>query len=238
MNPDFTTGDIYPGIGIGDFHLGMPLSQLCSCLTEDILISEVVRDGTVIIRTPPLVFRANLQTEKVEQITVHGSFSGKIFGTVGLGNTIALVREYLGPIRPHRHERLYFLECHEGIAFEIAEIPRGDERTLGWTREQHRLQDNARGDRGEHVFLQNGALEEREVEAIHRARESLHLTSPLCCDRPGSGCEAANLVRLDALLNTAPIQAIHVYPRNRHQTFNALTVDCGEDNVCPPSSVH
>lgn len=115
-------GNIYPGKGISNVHLGMTYRQICAMFPNENLIDQTYATKVVKLDNAKLWFD---KEDILYQITVFGSFLGKMAGTIGIGSTLKDIKRNGGQYSDEFG--VYILKEHKGICFELEDADEGIE---------------------------------------------------------------------------------------------------------------
>lgn len=81
---ELKAGDIIPGIGIGPFKLGADESTILQ-ISSNFLISQP-SDTSRIYTGNDIMIWVDLESGKIDQVLVEGSFQGKLLDKFGIGS--------------------------------------------------------------------------------------------------------------------------------------------------------
>lgn len=122
---DLRNGEIVPGERVGRFFLGEPLAELERRLPQDHTREE--HSGHWVLATEAMMFWVRRPRHTVSQILVRDGFEGKLFGAIGLGDTLDEVRERIGSVVEDELGSVYVREHHPVVCFELADVSAPDE---------------------------------------------------------------------------------------------------------------
>ena len=118
-----TDGEIIPCVGIGEFKLGMSLSEITNILGSDCKERELGIGSQIITENARFWFREN----SLVQIGVTKGFEGK-YNNIGIGSTLTDVKKYFGD---------YECNCDtynpigkKGMCFELEDIDDWEELSV------------------------------------------------------------------------------------------------------------
>lgn len=118
-------GDIIPGIGIGEYLLGMKKNSLLEKIGNDYSERRVGQDESVII-----IENAKIWLTKegiVRQIAVTEGFSGSYKKCVTIGTTMQTIKDYFGAYE--YVDYTYNILGVDGMCFELKDIEEWNELT-------------------------------------------------------------------------------------------------------------
>ena len=119
---------IIPGESVGEYKLGMTYHKLIKTIQlENIAYKKIVLPTCIKIVTKNMVFL--LVNNVIMQITVYGDFKGTFNDTIGIGSSLADVKEYIGDIKTGEYDIVptYELRDISGICFELKDEDNCDE---------------------------------------------------------------------------------------------------------------
>lgn len=119
---------IIPGNRVGEYKLGMTYHKLIKTIQlENIAYKKIVLPTCIKIVTKNMVFL--LVNNVIMQITVYGDFKGTFNDTIGIGSSLADVKEYIGDIKTGEYDIVptYELRDISGICFELKDEDNCDE---------------------------------------------------------------------------------------------------------------
>ena len=112
------SGDILPGIGIGNIKLGMNLNDV-----EKIIPNSSIQHlpEFYILHGGDIKVWINISTNCVTQIMVFGTFKGKLMNEFGIGSHLSAIEQKLNQVAQEEHY-VYIIKNLKGICFELEEI--------------------------------------------------------------------------------------------------------------------
>ena len=119
---------IIPGESVGKYKLGMTYHKLIKTIQlENIAYKKIVLPTCIKIVTKNMVFL--LVNNVIMQITVYGDYKGTFNDTIGIGSSLADVKEYIGDIKTGEYDIVptYELRDISGICFELKDEDNCDE---------------------------------------------------------------------------------------------------------------
>lgn len=108
-------GDVVPGVGIGVLKLGMSFEEVRD-IVKDFNVNDL--SDCYIIECDDVDIWVNKEKDKVTQILVKDTFAGLYAGTIGIGSTLADVKDKL-QMSWHDEYDVYILDEAEGMGFEL-----------------------------------------------------------------------------------------------------------------------
>jgi hypothetical protein len=116
---------LIPGEGIGPYRIGQSIRELRLMLDGE--YREIALPAHRVVDMRPYQFWIDRKYDRVFQILVGPGFDGKFLDRVGVGSTLADVREIAGEYICDAE--VYLLPRYPGICFELAEAVDEDEST-------------------------------------------------------------------------------------------------------------
>lgn len=119
---------IIPGESVGEYKLGMTYHKLIKTIQlENIAYKKIILPTCIKIVTKNMMFL--LVNNVIMQITVYGDFKGTFNDTIGIGSSLADVKEYIGDIKTGEYDIVptYELRDISGICFELKDEDNCDE---------------------------------------------------------------------------------------------------------------
>lgn len=106
--------DIIPGKGVGEFRLGMSLAEIEQLIPNH---STEPLENHFVIWTEQLGLWIAKSNFEVTQILTRNHHPSKVLGKVGLGDTLADIEKYFGPVKDDLD--IYVLTQYPGVGFEL-----------------------------------------------------------------------------------------------------------------------
>lgn len=117
-------GAIIPNVGIGNFLLNMTKDELLNIIGDD--YEEIMRKKDSVISIENAKFWIT-EDGKVDQIGIGKEFQGAYKNIIGIGSTLAEVKDRIGNYMEVGDT--YEMESERGICFELEDIEDWEELT-------------------------------------------------------------------------------------------------------------
>lgn len=119
---ELKAGDIIPGVGIGPFQLGADESSILQ-ISSNFSVRRS-SDTSRIYTGNDIMIWVDMESGKIDQVLVEGSFQGKLLGKFGIGSYLREIEEHLGEKVKIESEItcVYEFPSLPGVCFELEDV--------------------------------------------------------------------------------------------------------------------